>query len=267
MTGHHADKPLRRNGIRRATVEAPRRGSLVTVEAPRVLDERTPVTRRRSKTVLQPRADLTRVAGPIRLILEPMLWVSFITGVFWALVVFDPGLRDPEPGVVVYRYAVPMAILVGALLLISSISALMWVGTSTSATKARTSFAGLGMLASGWLFAQLHPVDTADFQGAAWLSIAFGVLLVAICSVQWPTRPAVVARRPGLQGWAVATVLLFFLVGASMLAWEAARQGLVGSAATGQSGLDALPPLLGVMGVLLAAIRLVLRRPLRSHDA
>lgn len=266
MAGHRIEKPARRPGTRRASV-APRRGNVVTVEAPRVLDERTPVARRRPKSTQNPRADLTRVAGPIRVVLEPMLWVCFITGVFWTLVVFDPALRQPEPGVVVYRYALPLAIIVGALLLISSISALMWLGTSTSATKARASFAGLGMLTSGWLFAKVHPVDSADFQGAAWLSVALGVLLVAICSVQWPTQPAARTRRPGVQGWLVVLALSFLLVLTGAFAWEAARQGLIGSSRIGQQGIDALPPVLTVMALLLAAIRVVLRRPLRTDDA
>lgn len=266
MADHRIEKSVRRPGVRRAPV-MPRRGQVVTVEAPRVLDERTPVARKRPSGTQNPRADLTRVAGPIRLVLEPMLWACFITGVFWAVVVFDPGLRDPEPGVVVYQHALPLAIIVGALLLISSISALMWLGTSTSATKARTSFAGLGMLASGWLFAKVHPVDSADFQGAAWLSVAFGVLLVAICSVQWPTQPAAVTRRPGVQGWVVVLTLSVLLLGTVIFAWEAGRQGLIGSSAAGQEGIAALPPVLVVMGLLLAAIRVVLRRPQRTDDA
>lgn len=261
MAQHRNEKIARQAGHRKAAVPA-RKGEVVTVEPPRVLDERTPIARRRPKTVTNPRADLTRVAGPIRWVLEPMLWVTFVTGVFWGLVVFDPGVRDPEPGVVVYEYALPLAILVSALLLISAISALMWLGTSTSATKARTSFSGLGMLASGWLFAKIYPVSSTDYQAATWLCIALGVLLIAVCSVQWPTEPAIVTRRPGVLGWGVVVLLGLLLAAASLFAWEAARLGLVG-VADGQEGWERLRPVLGVMAILLAAIRAVFRRPQR----
>lgn len=260
-------RDARRPGARKADAPA-RRGDVLTVAAATApLDARTPIGPKRPKVSAQPRPDLTRVAGPIRLILEPMLWVAFVSGVFWALVLFDPAVRDPGPDTVVYEHALPLALLVGAMLLISSISALLWLGTSTSATKARTSFAGLGMLASGWLLTKLHPVDSSDLQGAAWLSVAFGVLLVALCSVQWPTRPAVVARRPGLLGWAVSALLLFLLVGAAVLAWEASQHGLVGHTPAGREGWEPLRPALGAMGLLLAGLRWVWQRPQRIDGA
>lgn len=237
--------------------------------SPQVLDERkSPIPVKRPKnTGKPPRMDPTRVAGPIRLVLEPMLWVAFVSGVVWALIALDPGLREPEAGVVVYEYALPLAMLVSALLLISSVTALMWLPSSTSATRARTSFAGLGMLASGWLFAKLHPVDSADFQRLSWGSIGIGMLLVAICAVPWPTGPARVARRPGPLTWLAVAVLSGLIAVVSVLAWEAARMGLVGDPSSAETGWDTLLPFLVVLAVLLAAVRFVLRRPRRANAA
>lgn len=228
-----------------------------------VLDERKrPVPVKRSKKLgKNVRMDPTRVSGPIRLVLEPMLWLAFLSGVAWVLVALDPGVRNPAKGVVFYDYTLPLAILVAAILLISTVSALMWLTVSTSATRARTAFAGLGMLASGWLFSKLHPIDNQDLLGMTWLSIAVGALLVAICAVPWPTSPALVPRRPNVaERVALATLLVLALV-VGHYAWEAARVGLVGVRPGAATGWDALMPLLGFFVILMAGVRFLLRRP------
>lgn len=228
-----------------------------------VLDERKrPVPVKRSKKLgKNVRMDPTRVSGPIRVVLEPMLWLAFLSGVVWVLVALDPGVRNPAKGVVFYEYTLPLAIIVSAILLISTISALMWLTVSTSATRARTSFAGLGMLASGWLFAKLHPVDNQDLLGMSWLSIGVGVLLVAICAVPWPTAPSLVPRRPNGAERAALGVLLVLALGVGYYAWEAARVGLVGVRPGATTGWDALMPLLGFFVILMAGVRFLLRRP------
>lgn len=228
-----------------------------------VRDERErPVPVKRSKSLgKEIRVDPTRVSGPIRVVLEPMLWLAFLSGIVWVLVALDPGVRDPAPGVIFYEYTLPLAIIVAAILLISTISALMWLTVSTSATRARTAFAGLGMIASGWLFSELDPVDTQDLLTMSWLSIAVGVLLVTICAVPWPTSPAVVPRHltPGERGLFVGVLAVAAVV--AFLAWESARVGLVGVRPGAETGWDALFPLLTVFVMLLAAARFLLRRP------
>lgn len=228
-----------------------------------VLDERKrPVPVKRSKDVGKGmRVDPTRVSGPIRVVLEPMLWVGFLSGVLWVLILMDPGVRTPTESGYLFQYAIPLGILVAAILLISTISALMHLPHSTTATRARTSFAGLGMLASGWLFAKLRPVDTEDLLGLSWLSIGIGVLLVAMCSVPWPTTPAGVTRSPrGLEKLLLALIFVV-CVGLGYLAWEAAQLGLVGVTPGAETGWDQLMPILGVMVILLGVARFVLRRP------
>lgn len=208
--------------------------------------------------------DPTRVSGPIRVIVEPMLWLAFLSGVSWVLVALDPGVRDPAEGVVLYEHTLPLAIIISAVLLISTISALMWLPVSTSATRARTAFAGLGMLASGWLFAKLHPVDTQDLLGMSWLSIGVGVLLVAVCAVPWPTSPALVPRRPrGVERLALVAVLAASVF-VGWLAWEAAKIGLVALPDGADTGWDEVFPLLGLFVILLAVARFLLRRPDRT---
>jgi len=255
----------RRPGARKATpVKAP--VDPTPVERGQVLadDRLRPIPTRRPKGVGdQPRIDPTRVSGPIRWVLEPMLWAAFVSGVVWLLVALDPGLRTPARGVVIWENTLPLAILVGALLTISTTSALMWLATSTSATRARTSFAGLGMLASGWLFAKLHPVDPHDFQVLSWLSIGLGVLLVTVCAVPWPTTAARTPRRPSAVAWALVLLLVVGAVVLSMLAWEASRIGLVGVPPGAETGWDLLLPFVIMLGAVLAAIRFVLRRPAR----
>lgn len=231
-----------------------------------VLDERKrPVpVKRSSKLGKDVRMDPTRVSGPIRVVLEPMLWLAFLSGVAWVLVALDPGVRRPAEGVVLYEFTLPLAIIVAAVLLISTISALMWLPVSTSATRARTAFAGLGMLASGWLFAKLHPVDTQDLLGMSWLSIAVGVLLVAVCAVPWPTSRALVPRRVnGVERVALAVVLLLS-VAVGWLAWKAAQVGLVALPQGSETGWDQVFPLLGLLVILLAVARFLLRRPDRT---
>ncbi|MBE7325237.1 hypothetical protein IEQ44_11280 [Nocardioides sp. Y6] len=232
-----------------------------------VLDERKrPVSvRRNSKLGREVRVDPTRVSGPIRVVLEPMLWLAFLSGLAWVLVALDPGVRDTGEGEVLYEHTLPMAIIVSAILLISTISALMWLPVSTSATRARTAFAGLGMLASGWLFAKLRPVDTQDLLGMSWLSIGIGVLLVAICAVPWPTARALVPRRPtGPERLALGFLLLSALL-VGWLAWEAAQVGLVDMDGSDRSGWDQVFPLLGLFVILLGSARFLLRRPDRSE--
>lgn len=264
MSSEPTAKTHRKPGARKAT--PPPRHEIDSTPVFRdgvVLDERKrPIPVKRTKTLgKNPRMDPTRVSGPIRVVLEPMLWLAFISGLVWGLVALDPGLRDPDPDVVIWEHTLPMAILVSALLLISSISALMWLTSSTTATRARTAFSGLGMLASGWLFAKLHPVDTADFLGLSWLSIGIGVLLVTICAVPWPTSSARVARRVSGFSWMVALVLLLCAAVVGLFAWEAARVGLVGVGAGGETGWDYLMPFLVVLALLMAGIRFVLQRP------
>lgn len=234
-----------------------------------ILDERKrPVSVKRSKKIGKDvRVDTTRVSGPIRVVLEPMLWLAFLSGIAWVLVALDPGVRQPAEGVIFYEYTLPLAIIVAAVLLISTISALMWLPVSTSSTRARTAFAGLGMLASGWLFAKLHPVETEDLLGMSWISIGVGVLLVAICAVPWPTSPAMVPRR--LTGKERIALVVLFAVAAvvAFYAWDAARVGLVGVRPGGETGWDRLFPFLGLFVILMAGIRHLLRRPERRDRA
>ena len=91
------------------------------------LDERKrPVSVKRSKDVAKGmRVDPTRVSGPIRFVLEPMLWVGFMSGVLWVLILMDPGVRTPTEDGYLFVYAIPLGVLVAAILLISTISALM----------------------------------------------------------------------------------------------------------------------------------------------
>ena len=230
------------------------------------LDERQrPVSVKRKKVGPDVRVDQTRVSGPIRLVLEPLLWVAFLTGVVWLLIALDPGLREPQDGVIIYEYTLPLAVLVGALVVISTVTALMWLPSATSATRARSTFAGLGMLASGWLFAKLHPVEAQDFQGYSWLCIAIGVLLVAMCSVPWPTERSAEQAELGTGGKLLVGALGLVAVGVVVIAWEAARVGLVGVTPDARTGWDSLLPVLGVLVLLLAAIRAVLRRPARAY--
>ena len=230
------------------------------------LDERQrPVSVKRKKVGPDVRVDQTRVSGPIRVVLEPLLWVSFLTGVVWLLIALDPGLREPQDGVIIYEYTLPLAILVGSVVVIATVTALMWLPSATSATRARSTFAGLGMLASGWLFAKLHPVEAQDFQGLSWLCIAIGVLLVAMCSVPWPTQRSSETAEMGPWSRLLVAALGLVAVGVVVIAWEAARVGLVGVRPDARTGWDNLLPVLGVLVLLLAAIRAVLRRPAREY--
>ncbi|WP_162794421.1 hypothetical protein [Nocardioides houyundeii] len=267
MTSHRVPGSARRSGARKAL--PPARSVLdptpVARDHVQKDDRLRPIPRKRPRSAgATPRTDPTRVSGPIRVVLEPMLWLAFVSGVVWLLVAMDPGVTDPDPGVVVYEYTQPLSILVGALLLISTISALMWLSSSTSATRARSSFAGLGMLASGWLFAKVHPVDNGDFVWRSWTSIGVGVLLVAMCSVPWPTSAARVPRRPTTGTWMVLAVLLAGGVIVCMLAWEASRTGLVGSSDVEQAW-DLVLPFLIMLALLLAVARFVLHRPQRTN--
>jgi hypothetical protein len=255
---HRSEKEERRRGSRKAP--RPVVDPTPVLRSAALADGHVP-RRRPAVSAREARVDPTRVTGPIRFVLEPMLWIAFAAGVVWLLVALDPGVRDPESGVLVYRHAFPLAVLVGTLLVISTVTALMWLPTSTTAARARTSFAGLGMLASGWLFATVDPVDTDDFLVMAWLSIAIGVLLVAVCAVPWPTTVTRHRSRPGLWGSTALAVLGLGVLIVSLLAWETAQRGLVGRAAGVDETWQALMPLLGVLGLLVAGIRLVLRLP------
>lgn len=260
---------MRSGGHRKAAASSQQQWGSVPVDRGPVLDERKrPVPVKRSKDVAKGmRVDPTRVSGPIRIVLEPMLWVGFLSGILWVLILMDPGVRRPTEEGYLFQYAIPLGILVSAILLISTISALMHLPHSTTATRARTSFAGLGMLASGWLFAKLNPVDTEDLLGLSWLSIGIGVLLVAICSVPWPTTPAGLTRSP--RGWEKA--LLVLIVGAcgslAYWAWEAAQLGLVGVSPGAETGWDQVMPILGTMVILLGIARFILRRPATVSSA
>ncbi len=225
------------------------------------------VSRRRPGVSQEPRVDPTRVTGPIRLVLEPLLWVAFVCGVIWLLVALDPGARTPATGVPLYQYTLPLAILVGSLLVISTVTALLWLPTSTTATRARTSFAGLGMLASGWLFAKVDPVETTDFVALSWLCIGVGVLLVTICSVPWPTTYSVRRGTPGPAVKAVAGLLLLGAALVALVAWETAQRGLVGRPPGAETAWDELMPLLGLIVLLAAGARVALRLPTRQPTA
>lgn len=262
MAGRRA-APDRRRGARKTVTWQPEELDSTPVQRGPVLDERKrPVPVKRSKNLSKDlRVDPTRVAGPIRLVLEPMLWIAFLSGIAWVLVALDPGVRKPAEGVVFFEHTLPLAIIVAAILLISTISALMWLTVSTTATRARTSFAGLGMLASGWLFAKIHPIDNQDLLGMSWLSIAIGVLLVAMCAVPWPTRPSPVSRRLTAPVKAALVALLAIAAVVGFFAWEAARVGLVGMRPGAETGWDSLMPLLVVLVLVLAAFRHLLHRP------
>lgn len=231
-------------------------------------DERhRPVSVRRKKVGAELRVDATRISGPIRGILEPLLWISFAFGFLWLLMALDPALRGAgdEAGVV-YRYALPLAVCVSLLLLVSTVSALIWLPTSTSAVRSRTGFSGIGMMASAWLFTQLNPVESHDFEKTSLFCLAVGALQVAVCCVPWTTRPAPrIAKVSTVRGLSALVLALLFVVIAFQV-WSAAGEGLVGVAPADHDGWELLLPYLGAMVLLLAALRHILVRPAREAD-
>lgn len=240
-------------------------------QGPEVDERRRPVPVRRHSVSVHGardvRVDPTRVSGPIRVVLEPLVWVAFLAGVIWLLIAVDPGLRASESEPIVFRWTMPLAIVIGLLLVVSSVTALMGVSGSTSATRARTSFAGMGLMASGWLFSKLHPIDNQEFLGMSWLCIAVGILLVTICFVPWPTAPAVRPGRRGPLAKLVIAVLCVAILVLVVFTWKAARLGLVGVRPEATTGWDHLLPLLGTLVILLAAVRWMIRRPGRRLDS
>lgn len=231
-------------------------------------DRHRPVSVRRKKVGSEIRVDAFRVAGPIRVALEPLLWIAWAMGVIWLLVACDPALRqDSVQGVVMYAHTSPLAVLVGLVLVLSSISALMWLPASITATRSRTAFAGIGLIASGWLFTKLHPVQSQDFEFMTWLCLAQGALLLAVCAVPWPSSPVRLAAPMNLARSSIVGVLLGLVLVVGWFGWRAAREGLVGVRPDAGLGWDQLLPLLGVMVLLLAAARQVCRMPARNEEA
>jgi hypothetical protein len=234
---------------------------------PLAAERHRPVSTRRKKVGTDIRVDATRVSGPIRIVLEPLLWVTFVIGVMWLLITVEPVVRAPAAhGLVIHQYAGPFALVIGGFLVLSTISALLWLPGSTSAARSRTAMSGLGMIASGWLFSNLHPVRTEDFQFHAWFCIAVGVLLVAICAVPWPTRPAVEpGALTGLRTTLVA-VLVLACLGVGVLAWQQTGPDLVGAGPEMQQAWRDVLPLLVAMVLLLATTRHVIRRPAPDQE-
>lgn len=220
--------------------------------------------KRRARGGSEMLVDSTRVSGPIRMLLEPLLWFVFAIGVMWILIALDPALREKNPSVVIHEYAGPLGLLLGTLLLLASISALLWLGGSVTATRSRSAVAGLGMLGAGWLFSALHPVQAEDFEEHSLISYAVGVLLIAVCAVPWPTSPARHAGRMTAPRAALVAVLLAGVAVMAHQVWLAASDGLVGLGAGGSAGWQDLVPMLAVMVILLAAVRYVVRRPGRG---
>lgn len=231
-------------------------------------DRHRPVSVRRKKVGSQLRVDAYRVAGPIRFMLEPLLWIAWAMGVIWLLIACDPALReDSVDGVVMYAYTTPLALLVGVVLALSSISALMWLPASITPTRSRTAFAGIGLIGSAWLFTKLHPVQAQDFEFMTWLCLAQGVLLLAVCAVPWPASPVRRAAPMNLARSSVVGVLLGLVLVVGWYGWRAASEGLVGVRPDAGLGWDHLLPLLGVLVLLLAAARQVCRIPAKNEDA
>lgn len=226
--------------------------------------KRVVTQKRRARGGSEMLVDATRVSGPIRMLLEPLLWFAFAIGVMWILIALDPALREDDPSIVIHEYAGPLGLLLGAVLLVSSISALLWLGGSVTATRSRSAVAGLGMLGAGWLFSALHPVRPEDFEQHSLISYAVGALLIAVCAVPWPTSPARLAGRMTPVRAALVAVLLAAVAVVAYQVWSAARDGLVGVGANGSTGWQDLLPLLAVMVMLLAAVRFVIRRPGRD---
>lgn len=226
-------------------------------------DERhRPVSARRKKVGLDIRVDATRVSGPIRLVLEPFLWVAFAVGVMWLVVGLQPEARMPvHEGVILNRHLAPLAVGVGGLVLLSSISALLWVPGATTAARSRTALTGMAMLASGWLFTAVQPVDSSAWEFHSRFSFAVGILLVVICAVPWPTRPAVQAgKMTRVRGAAVALLVLASLAVVTVAVREAspALFGVGGDVMT--AWREVIPPV-AVIAALLAAVRIIVRRP------
>ncbi|MFC6152135.1 hypothetical protein [Nocardioides yefusunii] len=242
-------------------------GSPVHLE-PLASERLRPVSVRRKKVSTEIRVDATRVSGPIRVILEPLLWIAFAVGFLWLLIAFDPALRSSAVGgPVVYEYALPLAVLVSVLLLVATVSALVWLPTSTSAVRSRTAFAGLGLLGSAWLFTQLNPVEAHDLENTSRFCFAVGAILIGVCCVPWPTRPAPRVARVSALRAGVAVVVAVVFAAVCYQVWQSAADGLVGTDPEGQDGWSRLLPYLGAMVLLLAGARHLLVRPERVSDA
>ncbi len=147
-------------------------------------------------------------------------------------------------------------------------TALLWLPTSTTATRARTSFAGLGMLASGWLFAKVDPVETHGLRGPV-LAVhrrrgapgdhLLGPVADHLLGASGGARAPRVKARRGLLVLGAALVAL--------VAWETAQRGLVGRPPGAETAWDELMPLLGLIVLLAAGARVALRLPARRPTA
>lgn len=229
-------------------------------------DERhRPVSTRRKKVGTDIRVDATRVSGPIRVVLEPFLWVAFAMGVMWLVIGMQPEARVPmHEGVILNKHLAPLAIGVGGLIVLATVSALLWVPGATTAARSRTSLSGMAMLTSGWLFTVVHPVNSDDFEFHSRFSFAVGILLVVVCVVPWPTRPAV---QPGRITGVRSAVIALLVIASLVVGYLAVREA---SPALFGVGGDVLPawrevlPLVAVIAGLLAAVRFTSRLPVRT---
>ncbi len=206
-----------------------------------------------------PALGVERVIGYPRALVEPLLWLAFVTGAMWLMVALD--IRQGiAPGAEVDASLPTLAAALSLVLIINSASALMLQGQKGWASRGVAVAAGLGLGISAWGLTLVTELDAGLKHYLFWGSISAGGMLIALALTRWRVHQAGEKTPPGSFA-----LLMVGLLGAAALTlgWVALRAfdlGLAGHEPGSVTGWSSLVPALALLAGVLSAMGAVWRR-------
>ncbi|MFN8194094.1 MAG: hypothetical protein U0R80_07405 [Nocardioidaceae bacterium] len=206
-----------------------------------------------------PALGVERVIGYPRALVEPLLWLAFVTGAMWLMVALD--IRQGiAPGAEVDHTLPTLAAALSLVLLLNSASALMLQGQKGWASRGVAVAAGLGLGVSAWGLSLVTELDAGLKHYLVWGSISAGGMLIALALTRWRVHQTGLRNPPG--SFALIVIGLLGIAGL-VLAWVAYRSfglGLAGDEPGSVTGWNSLVPALALLAGVLSAMGAVWRR-------
>ncbi len=207
-----------------------------------------------------PALGVERSIGYPRALVEPLLWLAFVTGAMWLFVAFDLR-RGTTTGVHVDGRMLDVAAALAVVLLVNASAGLALQAQPGWASRGVAVAAGLGLAISSWGLTGITNLGPGLRHFLSWGSLGAGALLVALSLTRWRYHETNGPKQlPGVVALAVVGLLGLAAVGLAWAAYGSFQRGLTVAEPGLTPGWGSLVPSLTLLAGVLSAMAAVWRR-------
>jgi hypothetical protein len=138
---------------------------------------------------------VNRVVGLPLGVVDPLLWLALTSGGLWIFVAVDVREHLTTPGTSVDQRIAQLAVAVASVLLLNGLAGLLYSQFGGPIARGLCAAAGVGLVASGWLFTQVPEIGSGLASNLFAGSLVAGVGLVVSSAVPW-RQLEISAQRP-----------------------------------------------------------------------